>query len=65
MLREHRPTIFLELHCGPMRAMGRHPEEVLSLLEDAGYHRFEWRGRLVTTAEILAMDIARLVCLPS
>jgi FkbM family methyltransferase len=64
MLREHRPTIFLELHCGPMRAMGRHPEEVLSLLEDAGYHRFEWRGQPITPDQILALDIARLVCLP-
>jgi FkbM family methyltransferase len=64
MLREHRPTIFLELHCEPMREMGRHPEDVLSLLDSAGYDRFEWRGRPIEPAEILAMDIARLVCLP-
>ena len=62
VLREHSPTLFLELHGAILRSQDRRPEAVLSDLADCGYTRLEWNGRPASAAEIAAQDIARIVC---
>lgn len=64
-LRCWRPVLFLELHCRLLRERGKDPRAVLSLLRSVGYQQFLWRSVPMPPAEAIALDIARLVCLPS
>jgi FkbM family methyltransferase len=62
ILRQHSPVVFLELHSMLLRRQGQRPEEVLDLLADCGYTHLEWRGRPISPAEAVTIDIGRFVC---
>ena len=64
-LRANRPALFLELHGDILRARGKDPIALMSVLADCGYETIEHRGRVITVSEAARMPLARLVCLPS
>lgn len=53
-LKEHRPILFLELHGTYIRQMGHDPADIMRVLRECGYQRFEMDGRPVTDAELAA-----------
>jgi FkbM family methyltransferase len=63
-LASAQPIVFLELHCEILKQLGTAPQDVLELLHDFGYQRFERHGKLISRDEVVSLDTARLVCLP-
>jgi hypothetical protein len=61
-LKVHRPLLFLELHTKILRRRGHHPERLLATLQECGYRRFELGGAPASFGDIVADDVARIVC---
>jgi FkbM family methyltransferase len=61
-LQTYHPLLFLELHVKILRRRGHDPERTLALLRECGYTRFEVGGKSLTFREIIADDVARIVC---
>jgi len=61
-LREGKVILCLEMHNAMMRARGAAPKELLEQLRALGYRSWQCMGKPVTAAEILAPEIARIVC---
>jgi FkbM family methyltransferase len=65
LLEECKPILFLELHGDLIRARGNDPEDVLHLLTQIGYSRWEEAGKLTNLAALKRDKFNnRFVCLP-
>ena len=69
LLREHLPTLFLEVHPKKLRRIGSSAEEVYDLLRDAGYRVFGLGSRhdnnrffKVERGTDIARDAYMIVC---
>jgi FkbM family methyltransferase len=61
-LKAHHPLLFLELHTKILRRRGHDPERLLALLQECGYTRFHLGGTPTSFRDIVADEVARIVC---